>query len=274
MKRILSIVAVVWAAAQLSYAQKIEAKVVDETNNEPIAYVAVGVVERTCGTLTDSLGCISLTIPSELDADTLRISCVGYASVSMSVAEARQCSVFALAPRVEELSEVEVMPIKTKIRNLGRRANRGPMCIKVEGESSAGKELGMQFKVKKRAWIKSISFAIEESYSMLAKMPFRLNLYDKNGVENTNNLVSSTLFQYNKEAMKDGRFTFALPTPFAIEGGEYIIAIEFLEKFPNKKFLMRTNVMTGQTFYRYAPQTSWKKIPLGSTLAVELIEEK
>ena len=54
--------------------------------------------------------------------------------------------------------------------------------------------------------MESISFAIEDGDSMLAKIPFRLNLYDKNGVENTNNLVSSTFFQYNKGTMKDGRF--------------------------------------------------------------------
>ena len=38
MKELLSIVVVVWVATQLSYTKNIEAKVVDVTNNESIAY--------------------------------------------------------------------------------------------------------------------------------------------------------------------------------------------------------------------------------------------
>ena len=134
--------------------------------------------------------------------------------------------------------------------------------------------MGLQFKIKKRAWVKRVSFAIVECDSMLVRMPFRLNLYKNRGNECTNNLVSSTKFLYTKEAIVDGRFTFELPSPLMLEKGEYVIAIEFLENFPNHKFQMRTGIMTGHTYYRYAPHTSWQKIPLGSTLAVELIEER
>lgn len=105
-------------------------------------------------------------------------------------------------------------------------------------------------------------------------MPFRLNLYKKQGNEYTNNLVSSIKFLYTKEAIVNGRFTFNLPTPIVIEKGEYVIAVEFLENFPNRNFQMRTSIMTGHTYYRYAPQSSWKKIPLGSTLAIDVAEEE
>lgn len=274
MKQFFIVVAVVVAAAHFSYAQKIDAKVIDVQSREPIAYASVGVVERTLGTLTDTTGRFSLDVPVKLDDDSLRISCVGYGELTMSVADARKCKEFALEAVEYPLPEVVVMPIKTTAKHYGRKSAKGSMFLVVEGDSGAGKEMGMQFKTKKRAWIKNVSFAIVENDRMLTRMPFRLNLYEKQGNEYTNNLVSSLQFLYTKEVIVEGRFTFNLPTPIVIEKGEYIIAVEFLENFPNHNFHMRTGIMTGHTFYRYAPQSSWKKIPLGSTLAIDVAEEE
>lgn len=172
------------------------------------------------------------------------------------------------------LPEVEVLSIKTKTRIVGRMSNNGSMLLKVEGVDGAGKEVGLQFKTKKKAWVKRVSFAIVESDSMLSRMPFRLNLYKQQGNEYINKFVSPIEFLYTKEAIVDGRFAFELPLPLALEKGEYVIAIEFLENFPNHKFQMRTGIMTGTTYNRDRTNSSWSKIPLGSTMAVELIEER
>ena len=259
MKQFFIVVAVMVAATHFSYAQKIEATVIDAQSREPIAYASVGVVERTLGTLADTVGRFLLDVPVELDSDSLRISCVGYGELTMSVADARKCKEFALEAVEYPLPEVEVMPIETKAKHYGRKSAKGSMFLVVEGDCGAGKEMGMQFKPKKRAWIKNVSFAIVENDSMLVRMPFRLNLYKKQGDKYANNLVSSLQFLYTKDA---------------IDKGDYVIAVEFLENFPNRNFQMRTSIMTGHTFYRYAPQSSWKKIPLGSTLAIDVVEER
>ena len=274
MKQFFLVVAVALAATHFVHSQEIAGKVVDAETGEPIVYASVGVVEQTLGTLADTTGYFSLDVSSHHDKDTLRISCIGYHSCSMSVAEARNRGLFALNASENLLPEVVVLPIKTKSRIVGRMSNKGAMLIGADGAEAAGKEMGLQFKIKKRAWVKRVSFAIVECDSMLVRMPFRLNLYKNRGNECTNNLVSSTKFLYTKEAIVDGRFTFELPSQLMLEKGEYVIAIEFLENFPNHKFQMRTGIMTGHTYYRYAPHTSWQKIPLGSTLAVELIEER
>mgnify|MGYP006991676194 CR=1 FL=1 len=94
------------------------------------------------------------------------------------------------------LPEVEVLSIKTKARIVGRMSNKGSMLLKVEGVEGAGKEVGLQFKTKKKAWVKRVSFAIVESDSMLSRMPFRLNLYKQQGNEYINNFVSPIEFLY------------------------------------------------------------------------------
>ena len=273
MKQFFLVVAVALAATHLAHSQEFAGTVVDAETGEPIVYASVGVVEQTLGTLTDTVGHFGLNVLPQHDNDTLRISCIGYHSISMSVAEARRQNLFSLKLSENLLPEVVVLPIKIKTRTIGRTSNKGSMLITTDGVDGVGKELGLPFKTKKRTWVKNVSFAIVECDSVLRRMPFRLNIYTKQGNENTNNLMYSTKFLYTKEAMIDGRFTYSLPTPLMLEKGEYVIAIEFLENFPNHKFHMRTGIMTGHTYYRYAPQTSWKKIPLGSTLAVELMEE-
>lgn len=175
---------------------------------------------------------------------------------------------------IEQLPEVVVTPVMTQERYYGRRSNSGPMVIKVEGENGAGKELGFKFKIKKSTWVKQVSFAVVSNDSMLTRMSFRLNLYKKlDGENQANNLVASTDFLYTKEAIDDRRFTFTLPELWAIDKGEYLIAIEFCEDFPNRTFMMPSNIMTGTTLYRPSPQQQWQKIPLGSTLAVKVVEE-
>lgn len=274
MKQFFLVVAVVLAATTPAMPQNIAAMVLEEDSGEPIPYASVGVVEQTLGTLTDSTGYFMLNVPFHYDNDTLRISCIGYNPISMPVAEVRRCGSFLLKSCEYLLPEMVVLPVKIKTQTVGRMSNKGSMLIKVDGLKGAGKEMGLQLKTKKRAWIKRVSFAIVECDSMLVRMPFRLNVYKKNSNKYTNNLVSPIEFLYTKDAIVSGRFTFELFTPLMLEKGEYVIAIEFLENFPNHKFLMRTGIMTGQTFYRYAPQTSWKKIPLGSTLAIEVAVEK
>lgn len=170
--------------------------------------------------------------------------------------------------RVEVLPEVIVSPIATETKHFGRLSNRGPMRIKIEGDSAIGKEVGIKFNVKNQAWIKQLSFAIEETDSMLTQMPFRLNLYEYDD-ECTNNLVSSVEFIYSKEDIVNGRFALSFSTPFEIEKGKYLLAIEFLKNFPTRKFLMPTNIMTGHTYFRHSSQSSWQKVPLGSTIAIE-----
>ncbi len=273
MKQFFLVVAVALAATLFTHSQEIAGGVADAETGEPIAYASVGVVEQSLGTLIDSAGHFSLNVPFQHDDDTLRMSCIGYQSLPMIVTEARGSDLFSLKASGSLLPEVVVLPMKTKTRTVGRMSSKGTMLIGVEGADAAGKEIGLQFKTKKRAWVKRVSFAIVECDSMVAYMPFGLNLYKKQGDEYTNNLVSPIEFLYAKEAIVDGRFTVELPSPLMLEKGEYVIAIEFLENFPNHKFQMRTGIMTGHTYYRSARQISWKKIPLGSTMAVELIEE-
>lgn len=59
--------------------------VVSKSTGEPIVYASVGIVNRNLGTVTDSTGNFSLTVPAENLNDSLRISSIGYTARTFAV---------------------------------------------------------------------------------------------------------------------------------------------------------------------------------------------
>lgn len=104
--------------------------VVSQATGEPVVYASVGVVNRTLGTVTDSLGNFSLTVPREYFNDTIRISSVGYVAQSYAVKDfAALPDTVRLADAVIELNEVVVKPQRIKSKTAGRRNAGGFIYI-------------------------------------------------------------------------------------------------------------------------------------------------
>lgn len=75
-------------------------------------------------------------------------------------------------------------------------------------------------------------------------------------------------FDYERDALVDGRFSYTFPEEIILEKGEYYVELEFLENFSNALFLMKTRPMTGRTRYRYASQSDWETMPFGAPIYV------
>src|SRR5690606_40313860 len=65
-----------------SSAQTISGQVTDQETGEALEFVNVGVLNRNIGTVTDEQGNFSLPLSPKNDADTLRISLIGYEPAS------------------------------------------------------------------------------------------------------------------------------------------------------------------------------------------------
>lgn len=59
--------------------------VLSESTREPVIYASVGVINRNLGTVTDTSGNFSLSIPSGFVNDSIRISSVGYVAKTFAV---------------------------------------------------------------------------------------------------------------------------------------------------------------------------------------------
>lgn len=59
--------------------------VLSETTKEPVIYAGVGIINRNLGTVTDSLGRFSLSVPVEFINDSIRVSSVEYVAKTFAI---------------------------------------------------------------------------------------------------------------------------------------------------------------------------------------------
>ncbi len=89
----------------------IQGKVVD-TNNRPIPYVNIGILNSTVGTISNEDGSFAVSIPVRHQPDSILFSALGYVSKRFAVADAKQNSLLvSLSEHTIYLNDVEV---KTK----------------------------------------------------------------------------------------------------------------------------------------------------------------
>lgn len=267
-----SIFRLAYVLIALVYTAPVYARVVvSEATGEPIIYASVGIINRSLGTVTDSIGHFSLTVPAEFANDTLRISSVGYIPKKYAIKDFITIpDTIRLYEDVINLAEIIVKPLDIRHKIAGRKSSGGFIYINVEGYKAAGQGLAIPLKVKKRAWIDEIGFTVVVDNNTLSHMKFRVNVY----VREEDKYVPVTsvrqyYFDYKKSDLVDGLFTYKLPEEIMLDKGEYYVELEFLENFTDELFLMKTRPLTGKTRYRYASQSDWETLPFGAPLYVE-----
>ena len=244
--------------------------IISKTTGEPVIYASVGIVNRNLGTLTDTLGNFSLTVPPECFNDSLRISCVGFTTRTFAVKDFSNIpDTIKLDDNIIALQEVVVKPQNIKHKTAGRKGGGGFIGLDVEGYKAAGQGIAIPLEVKKRAWLKELGFTIVDNSETLSQMKFRINIYRKEDDAYILENIEPLYFDYDKKALIDGKFTYTFDEEISLEHGEYYIELEFLENFENEYFTMKTKPMTGKTRYRYASQSEWKTLSFGVPIYIE-----
>ena len=98
-------------ATQIFSQNTIKSRVVNAQNTEGVAYAAVGLVKENIGISTDENGYFELI--SNINDDSLMVSCVGYLAVKISVSNLT--SVVKLVPSAIELKTLIVKPKKRQL---------------------------------------------------------------------------------------------------------------------------------------------------------------
>ena len=245
--------------------------VISKADGEPIRYASIGVINRNIGTVSDSLGRFTLTIPAEYINDSVRISSVGYVAQTFAVKDLKNIpDTIELSDDVIALHEIVVKPQTIEHKTAGRKSGSGFLYIEVENYKAAGQGLAIPLTVNKRAWLKELGFTVIVNDRTLSHMKFRMNVYsgDK-GVYTQDPAIRPVYFDYNKTDLADGKFRYVFPEEIMLEQGKYYIELEFLENFSPESFIMKSNPLTGKTRYRYASQSDWETLPFGAPLYIE-----
>lgn len=120
--KILFLFVLIVLSPYLTFSQvKLSGKVINEASRAPISLVNVAIPGTYYGTITNNDGVFSLTIPSKYSGRKLIFSCIGFQSDTIPISKIQSGLIIKLEERVNELSEVIVMP-ENKLRKLLQRA--------------------------------------------------------------------------------------------------------------------------------------------------------
>lgn len=255
-----------------SYSQRFLSQVIDNSTNEPISYVNIGIIGKNIGTVSDKDGQFQLELNDKFNNDTLRISCIGYESLNFKIWDFRKKMLtgglnhIKLIPKVFQLSEVIVTPKKIKTVILGNsNSNSGSKVL--TDSSGMGSEIGLIIKLpqkKKDYYIKKFNFNVADKN--FDNIHARVNIYDlKNGLP-SNNVLERPIYI---EITTDGLITIDLSKYNIRMQEDFFISIEnFNEKSWKNKlkfwavFKTFSKKGTADCLFRPISQGNWIHTPV------------
>lgn len=270
--------------AQGSTAENVTLKgiVLDKESNTPLAYVSVGILNKSFGTVSDTSGHFIFNIGKDNFADTIQVSTVGYSAIKIPVKEFMSGSnkVFKLVVKEEQLAEVTITNSiqRAYTEVIGREHVSKLVQASVHNKKSAdetiGSEMGMRYKTnRKNAIIKDFNFYISANNFNFIK--FRVNVYSvKNDMPDTlmyNKQIFATVdnFKIGWNKIDVERYNIKVDR-------EFIATVQWIESRMNKKENPITILPVALTpfskncYVRIASQDKWKRMGVNLSSFVTL----
>ncbi|TAE29014.1 MAG: carboxypeptidase-like regulatory domain-containing protein [Cytophagales bacterium] len=130
---------------------------IQSTDNQPLAYVSIGIPGTPVGTVSTEAGTFSLTLkPETAPTDSVRFSILGYAPLTLTVASLRQRletgQALSLTETARQLAEVRIKPVPGKTIGNQRVATNMNTNLMLNSQPSQnlGSEVGRRFNLPGR----------------------------------------------------------------------------------------------------------------------------
>ena len=250
----------------LSAQTNFQAQVIDSKTQRGLAYVNIGIVGKNIGTVSNQNGNFNITLPSNYDQDTLRLSMVSYESLEFSVSEFKKLlekqPVVALQPTSIDLQEIVVTPKYDKTRILGNETTAKNMTGGFDVDT-LGREAGIVIKLKKKyrpAYV--LDFRASIAHSDYDTLRFRLNFYDLKRGKPDKKLVQENIIITS--TIKSGVIEVDLREYNIVVKDDFCVTLEWIEDF-GKEDLNFSISMFGPAFvFRHTSQAYWQKFNIFS----------
>lgn len=265
MKTNLIIIILIFVSIRVQ-AQQITGIVVSTNDSESLAYVNIGVIGTTYGTVSGLDGAFELFLPETISKnDSIRFSSIGFAGQSMTIGEAISKSPMriALQPINLNLPEVIVRPSFTNYETIGNKnisASRVTnLAIRNRPNQNLGSEVGRKFKTKKPAYLEKFRFYIAQNNFDTVR--FRINIYNlKNGKPMENILNENIIIELNNR--QKGWIEVDLSN-YQIQVNDHFAAsaewVYASSKGNQLNFPITIPSIGATHFYKYGSQNAWKK---------------
>jgi len=251
----------------------IKGKIVSEEN--PIAFVNIGIVGKNIGTVADESGLFEITILSEFINEPLRFSCVGFETEEYSVAAFLKSHptnpvVLKMREKIMLLEPVVIKYRNSKTVTLGSKSESIKLNAGFPSNKYLGSEIGSKFNFRGKKG--TVAFIEEFSFFVVSNVQddtvtMRLNIYalDDDKIP-TDKLINQDIILTIPN--KSGWVITDL-TPYNIyTTDDFVIALEWI-KYKAKNSRIRfssTFPYTGKLYLKIASHGKWW-VPIGGPVS-------
>ncbi|WP_194766171.1 carboxypeptidase-like regulatory domain-containing protein [Tamlana sp. I1] len=250
-------------------------RILNFENKAPLAYVNIGIKNKTVGTVSNKNGLFNLALNNKVTPkDTVVFSHVGFKTEKYIVSDLDKMSTsILLQSKNIELAEIIVNSnkVKLKAKKIGR-SSKGLGLLhsnfysyyEKDVDDRLSKERGMKFKIRRNCNIKDLNFNI--SSNDFKSLKFRVNFYNiKDGVPSDLIVQENIVFEIKDNFL--GWFTVDLE-PYEIylneETEDVAVTIQWIESVKdteNSKFfsISTASSPTHTAYYREKAMDNWNK---------------
>ena len=247
----------------------ISGMIMEKGSSQSLAYVSIGIPDKSLGTVADSTGHFTMIIQKENLTDSLLISLVGYESRKVSISEfvANNNHIIELSRKYYELQEIVIGNKQQMVSEVAGRKSDGrtlqfSFIDKNAKANCLGSEIGMKIKPGKVPAILQ-DFNWNFSGNNLASIKFRVNVYSlKNNLPDT--LLSRSEIYTTVTNSKTGWNKVDLTAYHITVNSDFVISLEWVENSVNEnekpKVLLPGGISFSNTsYFRLASQDKWRK---------------
>ena len=254
-------------------AQPISGRVTDGRTHAALPYVNIGVVGKALGTVTDEQGAYTLAFQQSLAAETVRVSSLGYAPRTLTLAELAAHPNVALTPEAVPLAEVQVKgkALFRRTHTLGNTGN-AEMATNTFASNSLGGQVGTVIKLSRRP-TRLVKAVFNIARSSPGQVTFRVNIYrlGPDGLPTEVKLLPRDVIVTSP--IVRGPITVDLSADHLVLNEDFFLAIELL-KWENPAphgaefaFSAALGYFHNEIYYRHTSQAPWKRASIGALMA-------
>lgn len=234
---------------------------VHSANNQPLAFVSVGIPGTPVGTVSNEQGVFTLVLKATTaPTDSVRFSMLGYQPITLTVASLRQYvtdnKAVVLTETMQQLAEVRVKPTQNKAIGSRRvEANmKTNMLLNGQPGQNLGSEVGRRFNLpNKRHVLTEYRVYVQSNF---ASTTFRVNIYEAKTMRpllNRNVYVTLT--------GKHSDWVTVDLSPFNVMAeGDVVASLQWVGSEGKGTYLMLPIQMPAFAthLYKYGSQNNWK----------------
>ena len=254
-------------------AQPIRGRITDSRTHAALPYVNIGAVGQDLGTVTNEQGAYTLPLQKSLATATVRISSLGYAARSLTLAELAAQPNVALTPEAVPLAEVQVRG-KAQFRRTHTLGNTGnaEMATNTLSSNSLGAQVGTVIKLSRQP-TRILNAVFNIARSSPGQVTFRVNIYrlGTDGKPTEVKLLPRDVIV--SSPIVRGPITVDLSTDQLMLNEDFFLAIEMLkwtDPAPHNAefaFSAALGYFHNEIYYRHTSQAPWNRASIGALMA-------